>query len=376
MSPTPRIEAFLLLGRNQSCSDLHFTVGLPPLVRQDGELTPLRYREMTSEEIQLLLSEILSLTQQQELMERGSVDISYQSQTIGRFRINACRQLRGLSVVCRVIPDKVPQLAELGLPSILKEFTTLSSGLVLVTGGTGTGKSTTLAAMVNEINQRDSLTIITLEDPIEFQHESKASLVIQRELGEHVPSFHAGLQRALRQDPDVILVGELRDHETIAAAIEASETGHLVFGTLHTRGAYQTLHRILDAFPAESQDQIRFTLAENLKAVVCQDLVRTAERRGRRAVAEVLVMTPAVAQLLRDGKTHQLPSVMATGRRQGMQLLDQELLILVQAGEIDPDDAFLKASDKREFIMYVEKPELLQLIEGSVIGADASRRVA
>ena len=375
MSQTPRIEAFLQLGRGQNCSDLHFTVGMPPLVRQDGELTPLRYREMTSEEIQLLLSEILTIPQQQELMDRGSVDISYQSLTVGRYRINACRQLRGLSVVCRVIPHEIPRLEQLGLPSVMMEFTTLPAGLVLVTGGTGTGKSTTLAAMVNEINLRDNLTVITLEDPIEFQHESKQALVIQRELGVHVPSFHEGLQRALRQDPDVILVGELRDHETIAAAIEASETGHLVFGTLHTRGAYQTLHRILDAFPAESQEQIRYTLAENLKAVICQDLVRTAERRGRRAVSEILVITPAIAQLLREGKTHQIPSIMATGRRQGMQLLDQELLILVQAGEIDPDEAFLKATDKREFIMYVERPELLQLIEGAVT-TDPGRRAA
>ncbi len=371
-----RIDAFLQLGREQSCSDIHFTVGQPPLVRQDGDLLPLRYRPLSGEEIQLLLSEILGPHQQRELQERGSVDLSYSTPALGRFRINCCRQLRGLSVVCRVIPERVPQLSELGLPAILAPLSALRSGLVLITGGTGTGKSTTLAAIVSEINERDSATVITLEDPIEFLHESRRALVVQRELGQHISSFHEGVRWALRQDPDVILVGEMRDQETIAAAIEASETGHLVFGTLHTRGAYQTLHRILDAFPVEAQEQLRHTLAENLKAVVCQDLVRLADGRGRRAVAEVLVVTPAVAQLVREGKTHQVPSVMATGRRLGMQLLDQELLHLVQAGEIDPDEAFLKAGDKREFILHVQRPELLQLIDGSATPAPAGRRVA
>jgi twitching motility protein PilT len=372
----PRIDAFLQLGREQRCSDIHFTVGQPPLVRLDGELTPLRYRELTADEIHLLLSEVLTHQQQQELDEHGSVDLSYATEALGRFRINACRQLHGLSTVCRVIPQEVPRLAELGLPAVLAHFSTLASGIVLITGGAGTGKSTTLAALVNEINDRDNVTVITLEDPIEFVHKSRQALIVQRELGAHIPSFHEGVRRALRQDPDVILVGEMRDQETITAAIEASETGHLVFGTLHTRGAYQTLHRILDAFPVEAQEQLRHTVAEHLKAVVCQQLVRLADGRGRRAVAEVLVMTPAIAQLIRDAKTHQVPSVMATGRRQGMQLLDQELLYLVQAGEIDPDEAFLRANDKKEFIMYVQRPELLQLIDGSALPAPAPKRVA
>jgi twitching motility protein PilT len=360
----PRIDAFLQMGREQGCSDIHFTVGLPPLVRQDGELVPIRYRELGDEEIWTLLTEILEPAQQEEFARMGSIDLSYAPPGLGRFRINACRQLRGLAAFCRVIPERVPVLADLGLPPVLASFAALRSGLVLVTGGTGTGKTTTLAALINEINQNRNLTIITLEDPIEFRHESAQAIVVQRELGTHLESFHDGLRSALRQDPDVILVGELRDVETISAAIEASETGHLVLGTLHSRGAYQTIHRIVDAFPAEAQTQIRHTLADNLRAVVSQDLVRVADGRGRRAVAEILVVTPAVAQLIREGKTHQLPSVMVTGRRHGMRLMDQELLFLVQAGEIDPDDAFLKATDRRELIFHVTSPELLKLVDG------------
>ena len=360
-----RIDAFLKLGREQGCSDIHFTVGLPPLVRLDGELAPLRYRELVEEEIRALLSEILSTEQHQEFDLHGSVDLSYAPEGLGRFRINACRELRGLAIFCRVVPDKVPSLAELGLPAVLSSFAALRSGLVLVTGGTGTGKSTTLAGIIHEINRTRSVTVITLEDPIEFQHQSDEALIVQRELGTHLGSFHEGLRSALRQDPDVILVGELRDLETISAAIEASETGHLVLGTLHSRGAYQTVHRLVDAFPTEAQSQIRHTLADNLRAVVSQDLVRAADGRGRRAAAEILVVTPAVAQLIREAKTHQLPSAMSTGRRFGMQLMDQTLLSMVEAGEIDPDDAFLRATDRRELIFHVSSPDLIKLVGGS-----------
>jgi twitching motility protein PilT len=371
-----RIDAFLQLGREQGCSDIHFTVGLPPLVRQDGELTPLRYRELGDEEIWTLLLELLSPPQQEEFRRLGSIDISYAPPGLGRFRINACRQLRGLAAFCRVIPERVPRLAELGLPPVVASLAELQSGLVLVTGSAGTGKTTTLAAILDEINRTRDLTLITLEDPIEFLHESDRSLVVQRELGTHVGSFQDGLRSALRQDPDVILVGEMRDFETITAAIEASETGHLVLGTLHARGAYQAIHRILDSFPAESQAQVRHTIADNLRAVVSQELLRVADGRGRRAVTEILIVTPAVAQLIREGKTHQLPSMMATGRRHGMRLLDQELLLLVQAGEIDPDEAFLKASDRRELIFHVVSPELLKLVEGGAPAAPEQRKSA
>jgi len=357
----PRIDAFLQLGREQGCSDIHFTVGLPPLVRLDGELTPLRYRELSADETEILLTEVLDDATSSELETRGSVDLSYQAEGLGRFRLNIFRQRRGLAAICRVIPERVPHLADLGAPPVVSQFSQFSSGLVLVTGGPGTGKTTTLAAIINEINEVRGVSVITIEDPIEFLHESRKSLIVQREVGSQVRSFQEGLRSALRQDPDVILIGELRDPETISAAIEASETGHLVFGTLHTRGAFQTIHRIIDAFPAENQSQIRHTLADTLRAVLCQELVRVADGRGRRLVAEVLMMTPAIAQMIREGKTHQIPSAMTTGRRLGMQIMDCELLRLVQSGDIDPNEAFLKAADKREFAFYVTQPDLLAM---------------
>jgi twitching motility protein PilT len=367
-----RIDTFLQLAREQGCSDVHFTVGLPPLVRLDGELTPLRYEAIGEADAHAMFDEILDDAARHELTQAGSVDVSYAVDGLGRFRLNLFRQMRGLSAICRIVPDRVPALDELGLPSVVSHLTDLTAGLVLVTGGPGTGKTTTLAAMVDRVNETRNATVITLEDPIEFTHECKSSLVVQREVGVQVPNFHQGLRSAMRQDPDVILIGELRDSETIAAAIEASETGHLVLGTLHTRGAAQTVHRIVDAFPAEAQAQIRHTLADNLKAVVSQELVRAADGRGRRVVAEVMVMTSGIAQLVREGKTHQLTSAIATGRRHGMQLMDQALLAHVQSGDIDPNDAFLKAVDKKDFIFYVTQPELLAMIDGGPGGAGAN----
>ncbi len=365
----PRIDAFLQLGREQGCSDIHLTVGLPPLARMDGDLMPIKYRELSHEEIQMMVLEILDDLRREEFGRDGSVDFSYSSPDAGRFRINVCKQSRGTSVVCRVIPNKVIPLPQLGLPRVISGFTDLNAGLVLVTGATGTGKSTTLAAIIDDINARRNVTIVTLEDPIEFVHESKQALVVQREIGSHVPSFSEGLRSALRQDPDVILVGELRDHETIALALEAAETGHLVLGTLHTRGAAQTVDRILDAFPAEAHNQVCNTLADNLKLVLSQELVRSADGRGRRAAVEILVAMPAVAQLIREGKTFQIPQAIVTGRRHGMQLMDKALLALVQAGDVDADEACLLAIDKRDFMAYVTKPEAMAAAQASAVGA-------
>lgn len=364
-----RIDSFLQLGRQQGCSDIHFTIGLPPLVRLDGELVPLKYRVLAATETQDLLTEILDPPALQVLDRMGSVDLCYSPEGLGRFRLNIFRQRRGLSAICRIVPERVPSLSELGLPGVLSHFATLNSGLVLITGGPGTGKTTTLAALIKEISENRDISIVTLEDPVEYLHQSARSLVIQRQVGDQVRSFHEGLRSALRQDPDVILIGELRDPDTIMSAIEASETGHLVFGTLHTRGAFQTIHRIVDSFASEAQGQVRHTLADNLRAVVTQDLVRAADGRGRRAVAEILVMTPAIAQHIREGKTHQIPSAMATGRRLGMQLMDQSLLSLVQSGDIDPNEAFLKASDKKEFIFYVTQTQLLETIDPTASAA-------
>jgi len=358
----PRIDAFLKMGREQACSDVHFTVGLPPLLRLDGELVPMKYRELTTEETLALIDEIIDAEQKRVFDETGAVDLSYHSDEVGRFRINVCKHARGIAAICRVVPERPPRLAHLGLPPVVGRFTKFNSGLVLVTGSAGTGKSTTLAALIEEINQTRNVNVITLEEPIEFVYESAQSLIVQREVGPHVRSFRDGLRAALREDPDVILVGELRDRETIGLAIEASETGHLVFGTLHTRGAAQAIDRIIDSFPAEGQAQVRTTLADNLKAIFAQELVRTTDGRGRRAVVEVLVATAAVAQLIRDNKSFQIPSAIATGRRLGMQLLDQALLELVIEGRIDPDEAFLKAVDKKEFIPHVTRLELLDTV--------------
>ncbi len=365
----PRIDAFLQLGREQGCSDIHLTVGLPPMARMDGDLMPIKYRDLSLEEIQMMVLEILDDLRKEELSRDGSVDFSYSSPETGRFRINVCKQSRGTSVVCRVIPNKVIPLAQLGLPRVISNFTDLNAGLVLVTGATGTGKSTTLAAIIDEINSRQDVTIVTLEDPIEFVHPSKQALVVQREIGVNVPSFSEGLRSALRQDPDVILVGELRDRETIQLALEASETGHLVLGTLHTRGAAQTIDRVLDAFPAEMHNQVCNTLADNLKLVICQELVRAADGRGRRAAVEILVVMPAVAQLIREGKTFQIPQAIVTGRRHGMQLMDKALLSLVQAGDVDPDDACMLATDKRDFLPHVTRPEAMAAAHASAAGA-------
>jgi twitching motility protein PilT len=366
-----RIDAFLQLAREQGCSDIHFAVGQPPLVRMDGQLTPLKYRTLTADETHAILEEILPDARREEVNRRGSVDLSYWGDEIGRFRINVFRKQTGWGAACRVLPVTVPELASLGLPSVVGEFATLTSGLVLVTGGTGCGKSTTLSALLNEMNKRRHSTIVTLEDPVEFVHESRNCQIVQREIGSDIMTFADGLRSALRQDPDVIMVGELRDPESIALAIEASETGHLVLGTLHTRGAYQTLHRLIDVFPADAQHQVRHTLSENLRAVVSQELVRMADGRGRRAVVEIMIVTPAVAQLIREQKIYQVPGQMATGRRLGMQLMDQALLTLVKSGDIDPDEAFLRASDKAELARYVTRADLLSLIEDAAAGSVA-----
>jgi twitching motility protein PilT len=357
-----RIDAFLKIGREQGGSDVHFSVGQPPLVRLDGELAPIKYRAIGIDEAEDMLTEILTDHHRHVLEQNGSVDLSYTSEDAGRFRINVCRHLRGIGIACRVTPERVPRLADLGLPQIVSRFAEFSAGLVLVTGATGTGKSTTLAAIINEINLTRAVNIITLEDPIEFLHHNEKSQVIQREVGSHLPNFRDGLRSALRQDPDVILVGELRDPETISLALEASETGHLVFGTLHTRGAAQTVDRIVDALPSDAQTQVRHALADNLKCVLSQELLRVADGRGRRVATEVLVVTTGVAQLIREGKTFQIPSSITTGRRVGMQLMDQSLLALVRAGDVDPDEAFLRAVDKWGFAPFVTRPELLSLI--------------
>ena len=352
-----RIDAFLKLCREQGCSDVHFSVGRPPLVRLDGDLTPIKYRDLPISEIETMVEEFLPAEQMAVYREVGSVDLSYEGVDTGRFRVNVCRAATGPSVVCRVIPDSVPTLQSLGLPPVVDTIPDLNAGLVLVTGACGTGKSTTLAAIVDAINARRAGCIITLEDPVEFSHTSQKCLVVQREIAQGEDAFARALRAALRQDPDVILVGEMRDPVTISLAIEAAETGHLVLATLHTKGAAQTIDRILDAFPSEVVSQMRATLAENLKFVLSQRLVKAADGRGRRAALELLVNTSGVAQLIREGRTHQIPGMMSTGIKHGMQLMDAALLKLVRAGDADPHDAVRYAADPREFASFISRSE-------------------
>lgn len=354
-----RVDAFLQLGAEQGCSDIHLAVGVPPMLRLYGELMPVKYRDLDKVEIEELVGEILTESQRTQFDGGVDLDFSYAREEVGRFRVNLYRKMGGIGVAFRVIPTKIPTLEELGLPPVAKKLTELHQGLVLVTGTTGMGKSTTLAAMIDHLNSTRRLNIITLEDPVEFVHASKLSLVAQREVGRHVGSFAEGLRSALREDPDVILVGELRDTETVLMAMMAAETGHLVLGTLHTSAATKTVDRIIDALPAEQKAQGTVFLAQSLRGVISQALLRKADGRGRRAVAEVMVMTHAISNLILTGKVFQIPASMQTGKELGMQLMDQALLDAVQKKEIDPDEAYRHATDKKTFRAYVTDPDLL-----------------
>jgi twitching motility protein PilT len=287
------------------------------------------------------------------------VDFSYVSTDGGRFRANVFRKDTGIGAVFRSIPTEIPSIDKLALPPVVKKLCDYHQGMILVTGSTGSGKSTTLAAMIDLLNSTRKLNIISLEDPIEFVHRSKNSQVIQRELGTHLPSFAEGVRAAMREDPDVILVGEMRDAETISMAMTAAETGHLVLGTLHTTGAVKTIDRIIDALPTDEREQTKSFLSQSLLAVVTQVLVKTPDNQGRRAICEVMMMTKAIAKLILTDQTHQIPSQLQTGREFGMQLLDQALLTAVQAQEIDPDSAYAYASDKRMFEKFVVDTSLL-----------------
>ena len=357
-----RIDAFLKLGLAQGCSDVHLAVGVPPMLRMNGDLMPIKFRELTDAELESYITEILTGKQKQRLAEGHDLDFSYVADEGGRFRVNVFRKVTGYGAVFRYIPTHVPTLDELNVPPILKKFCDYHQGMVLVTGSTGTGKSTTLAAMINHLNESRNLNIISLEDPIEFVHPSKNCQVIQREVGTHVKSFADGVRSAMREDPDVILVGELRDAETISMAMTAAETGHLVLGTLHTTGAVKTIDRIIDALPGELREQTKGFLAMSLKAVVTQVLVKTPDGRGRRAVLEILVNNRAISKLITTEQTHQIPSILQTGKDSGMQILDQVLLEAIHAKEIDPDDAIRFATDKRKFQRYVTDTDIVPIL--------------
>lgn len=358
-----RIDSFLKLGLAQGCSDVHLAVGVPPMLRMNGDLMPIKFRELSDTELEGYVDEILSKTQQDYFASGRDLDFSYVSEDGGRFRVNLFRKDTGVGAVFRFIPNDVPTLESLDVPTIIRDFCDYHQGMVLVTGSTGTGKSTTLAAMVDHLNKNRSLNIISLEDPIEFVHPSKKSQVIQRELGTHVTTFADGVRAAMREDPDVILVGELRDAETISMAMTAAETGHLVLGTLHTTGAVKTIDRIIDALPGELREQTKSFLSQSLKAVVTQVLIKTPDGRGRKAVMEILVNTRAIAKLIMTDQSHQIPAQLQTGRDYGMQMMDQSLLDAIGKKEIDPDDAFRFAVDKKKFTRFVTDTSILPTLD-------------
>ena len=358
-----RIDAFLKLGLAQGCSDVHLAVGVPPMLRMNGDLMPIKFRELGDSELNTYVAEILTESQQEHFAGGKDLDFSYVAEDIGRFRVNLFRKDTGVGAVFRSIPNEVPTLKSLDLPPVIETFCDYHQGMVLVTGSTGTGKSTTLAAMINHLNQTRSLNIISLEDPIEFVHQSQRSQVVQREYGTHIPDFAAGVRAAMREDPDVILVGEMRDVETISMAMTAAETGHLVLGTLHTTGAVKTIDRIIDALPGELREQTKSFLSQSLKAVVTQVLVKTPGGQGRRAAHEILVNTKAISNLILTDQTHQINSQLQTGMDTGMQTMDMALMAGIESSQLDPDDAFRYANDKRKFQRFVTNTDLLPKLD-------------
>lgn len=332
-------EQLLRQAYEHKASDIHITVNSPAMFRIHGHIKPVNSEILTPYQTMELAKQLMSSEQYELFLEKGDLDLSFGIPEVSRYRINAYKQKGNVSLTIRLIPQKIPAMEALGLPAIALEFANKPQGLLLVTGPTGSGKSTTLAAIVDYINRSRNEHIITLEDPIEFVHEHKKCIVNQREIGIDTNSFGTGLRAALRQDPDVILVGEMRDLETISTAITAAETGHLVFGTLHTADAPQTIDRVIDVFPPEAQQQIRVQLAAVLLGVMAQRLLPTTDGNGRVAAIEVLVNTPAVSNLIRSEKVHQIRSVMQTGKSQGMQTLEMSLRELLQRGIITVDEA-------------------------------------
>lgn len=351
-----QIDQFLKVLVQQGGSDLHLTVGSPPVIRVHGHLQRLKFRELSNSDMEALVYEIMEEEWRITFVDRLDYDFAYEIEGLARFRVNVFWQRKGLGAVFRTIPSEILTADDLGFPDAIRRLCMLTKGLVLVTGPTGSGKSTTLAAMTDLINRTRSDHILTIEDPIEFVHENQKSLVNQREIRTNTKSFANALRAALREDPDVILVGEMRDRETIELGITAAETGHLVFGTLHTNSAPKTVDRIIDVFPADEQEQIRSMLAESLKGVVAQVLLRAKDGKSRMAAMEIMVGTSAIGNLIREGKIHQIPSIIQTGKKDGMQLLDQHILEFLMSGKITPEEAYMKCNNKQAFLTHLDKP--------------------
>lgn len=356
-----KIDAFFNLMLEQKASDLHLASGNAPMLRINGELHRVDYPPLDSDVLKGMLYEITPEYKVKQYEETGDVDFGYEIIGVSRFRANFFNQKNGCAAVFRQIPSKVLSFEDFEkfdapLPAVLKKFSMLHKGLVVVTGPTGSGKSTTLAAMVDYANKNRRDHIITVEDPIEFVHESKNCLVNHREVGVHTKSFSAALRGALREDPDIILVGELRDLETIELALTAASTGHLVFGTLHTQSAAKTVDRIIDVFPADQQNKIRATLSESLKGVVAQNLFKRVDKKGRVAALEILVFTTAIANLVREGKTHQIPGMIQVGKKLGNQPLDDAIMEHLRMKRVSPEEAYDKCLDKKKFKVFLPHP--------------------
>ncbi|MDY6980622.1 MAG: type IV pilus twitching motility protein PilT [Pseudomonadota bacterium] len=350
-----RLDTFLELVVKQNGSDLHMVAGNPPRVRINGDTFAIKYRELSPDETQDLIYEIMSDTQKEHFLENSGVDFAYEAENLARFRVNVFQHLEGIGAVFRVIPSEIKSLNDLGLPPVLKNLARQRKGLILVTGPTGSGKSTSLAAMVDFVNSERKGHILTIEDPIEFVHNDKKCLISQREVGDHTPRFANALHSALREDPDVILVGELRDLETIHLAITAAEMGILVMATLHTSTAASSVDRILNVFPSGEEAYVRTMLSTSLVGIISQQLVRRSDGKGRVAALEIMINNPAIANVLREGKTEQLENIIQGGAMQGMQLMDTALQRLVDSEMITGEDAYMKARNKALFAKYVDE---------------------
>jgi twitching motility protein PilT len=334
-------------------SDLHMQEGQPPKMRLHGDIVPIRETALTHGEMEQMLREVAGTQRWETFVKKGDADLAYELSAEARFRCNLHRQLHGLGGIFRLIPNKIATLEELGVPPVIKRFANIKGGLVLVTGPTGSGKSTTLAALVDYINSSYARHIITIEEPIEFVHENKLSIITQREVGEDTPSFSEGLKNVMREDADVVLVGEMRDLETIALALTAAETGMLVFGTLHTNNARKTVDRMIDVFPSSQQPQVRTQLAASLRGIVAQLLLKKADGRGRVAVNEILISNSAVSSIIREGAAEKLTDVLISGKAEGMQFMDDAIQSLLDSGVVTAQEAYMKAIDKQRFAKFL-----------------------
>lgn len=351
-----RIDAFFKLMNEQGASDLHLVSGQAPALRIRGDVERIKYKVLDDDDLRSMLYEISPEEKVKIFEESGDVDFGYEIPGLARYRANFFMQKNGIGAVFREIPSTIMTVEQLGLPSVISKLATLPRGLVLVTGPTGSGKSTTLAAIIDVANRSRKDHIITIEDPIEFVHQSQSCIVNHREVGIHTNSFAAALRGALREDPDIILVGEMRDLETISLAIEAASTGHLVFGTLHTTSAPKTVDRAIEVFPSNEQTQIRSTLADGLRAIIAQVLFKRIDIKARCVALEILIANAAVRNLIREGKSHQIPSMIQTGKKYGMQLLDDAIMELYNKGWISADEAYMKSNEKAKFRPLLTAP--------------------